>query len=149
MGKKRNFAFIVELFILFVILLFVIIVLTKTFVTSRSQSLYARHLTESVYLAEEVAEVSMSAADAREAQALLGALEQTEEIRAKDRQMELTMDFTADDTKRDTYRVLLSWEEEASAQGTFVAEEILVFFADETDPLYTLHTGNYQSEDAQ
>ena len=57
MGKKRNFAFIIEMFLLFVILLFVVVVITKTFVASRQQSLEARHLTESVCLAEEVAEL--------------------------------------------------------------------------------------------
>lgn len=146
MGKKRNFAFVVELFILFVILLFVIIVITKTFVTSRNQSLYARHLTESVYIAEEVAEISMASTDMEQAATLLEGLEQASDVQTQGEQIELWMDFDAEETKRDHYRVLLTWEEEPSQNGTFTASQIQVFFEEEEEPIYTLDTGSYQSE---
>ena len=83
MKKERNIAFIVELLLLFMILLFVIVVITQTFMKSRSQSLYARHLTEAVTLAEEVAEVSASAEDLSEAADRLGAMEQVLEVRER------------------------------------------------------------------
>lgn len=146
MGKKRNFAFIVELFIFFVILLFVIIVITRVFVTSRNQSLYARHLTESVYIAEEVAEISMAASDMQQAVNLLADLEQTSDVSSEGQEIELWMDFDAEDGRRDLYRVLLTWEEDPSQNGTFTESRILVFFEDEDEPIYSLDTGNYQSE---
>lgn len=146
MGKKRNFAFIVELFIFFVILLFVIIVITRVFVTSRNQSLYARHLTESVYIAEEVAEISMAASDMQQAVNLLADLEQTSDVSSEGQEIELWMDFDAEDGRRDLYRVLLTWEEDPSQNGTFTEGRILVFFEDEEEPIYSLDTGNYQSE---
>ena len=55
MKKERNIAFVVELLLLFVILLLVIVVITKTLMTSRSQSLHAKYLTEAVCLAEDAA----------------------------------------------------------------------------------------------
>lgn len=146
MGRKRNFAFIVELFIFFVILLFVIIVLTKTFVASRNQSLYARHLTESVYVAEEVAEISMAAPDMQQAANILEGIEQISDVSLEDEQIELWMDFDGGDTKRDRYRVLLTWDEDATQNGTYTAGQVQVFFEDEQEPIYTLDTGSYQSE---
>lgn len=146
MGKKRNFAFIVELFILFVILLFVVIVITKTFVTSRNQSLYARHLTESVYIAEEVAEISMASEDMQQVANVLESLEQSGDVTVSERQIEMQMDFDSEDEKRDVYRVLLTWDEDASLNGAFTTGLIQVFFEDETEPIYTLDTGSYHSE---
>jgi hypothetical protein len=146
MRKKRNFAFIVELFILFVILLFVVIVITKTFVTSRNQSLYARHLTESVYIAEEVAEISMASADMQQAANVLESLEQSSDVTVADGQIEMQMDFDSEDSKRDVYRVLLTWDEDAALNGAYTAGQIQVFFEEEEEPIYTLDTGSYHSE---
>lgn len=146
MGKKRSFAFVVELFILFVIMLFVIIVITKVFVMSRNQSLYARHLTESVYIAEEVAEISMASSDMQQAVNLLEGLDQTSDVSSQGQEIELWMDFDTEDARRDLYRVLLTWDEAPSQNGTFTEGRILVFFEEEDEPIYSLDTGSYQSE---
>lgn len=146
MSRRRNFAFIAELFILFVILLFVVIVITKTFVTSRNQSLYARHLTESVYLAEEVAEISMASEDLEETAEVLKELSQTEEVTTEADWLEVSMDFDEKDGKRDNYRVILTWEEEPGTAGTYRSGDILVFFEDEAEPIYILQTGSYENQ---
>ncbi|MBR2189257.1 MAG: hypothetical protein IJ860_07620 [Eubacterium sp.] len=139
MKKKRNIAFIVELLLLFIILLFVIVVITQTFMKSRSQSLYARHLTEAVSLAESVAEVSMAASGRDEAVSMLGEMEQVQSVSDAGEIIGLEMKFAPEGGRTDHYRAEIRRTEE----DAFVTEEILVFFADETEPIYSLETGNY------
>ncbi|MBR0398473.1 MAG: hypothetical protein IJI10_09425 [Eubacterium sp.] len=160
MKKERNIAFIVELLLLFMILLFVIVVITQTFMKSRSQSLYARHLTEAVTLAEEVAEVSASAEDLTEAAERFGAMEQVLEVQetqgesgetsASGSGLVMAMEFAAENGTRDEYRVELDWVEEkdradAAAGGRFVTKQIRVYFADEQEPIYTLDAGDLKA----
>ena len=78
MKRTRNIAFIVELLLLFVILLFVIVVITKTFMASRNQSLHARYLTEAVCIAEEIAEVTEGSSDLAGAASLIRSLEEVQ-----------------------------------------------------------------------
>lgn len=141
MKKARNIALIVELLLLFVILLFVITTITKTFMASRNQSLYARHLTEAVCLAQEVAEVAAAAEDRAGAVRLLESLEQTEEVRDEADGIGLDMTFSGDEGA-ERYHVQMDWNEEDS----FVQETIRVYFDGENDPLYTLDTGDYKSQ---
>lgn len=156
MKKTRNIAFIVELLLLFVLLLFVIVVITKTFMASRSQSLYAKHLTEAVCLAEDVAEVRFAAADKAEALALLAAMEQTQSIEDDGQIIWLTMDFADAGGGTDRYRIGMDWNEEPSAQGTYFEGEIRVYYQDiaaavseKAAPIYTLSTGDYRSGGAR
>ena len=170
MKKDRNIAFIVELLLLFIILLFVIVVITQTFMKSRSQSLYARHLTEAVTLAEEVAEVSAAAEDIGGASDLLAKMEQVLRVssEAEDR-IFLEMEFSAGSGARDNYRVEIDWQEEpagadagsgtdtdstaadaGSAAGVgsgaqYISKQIRVYFEDEDEPVYTLDSGIYNA----
>ena len=155
MKRERNIAFIVELLLLFVILLFVIVVITQTFMKSRGQSLYARHLTEAVTLAEEVAEVSASAADLTDAADRFDAMEQVQEISSLSGEgLDLVMDFAAENGVHDRYRVELDWLEEKAADGSagasagsrFVTKQIRVYFAEETVPIYTLDSGDFKEQ---
>ena len=143
MKRKRDLAFIVELFLLFVILLFVIVVITKMLVTSRNRSLYAKHLTEAVTLAESSAEVIAAAGSQAEAERIFGELSQVTEVNASDGQIVLAMDFDGKDGGADQYRAVIELTEEPQASGTYLREVIEVFFADQTDPIYTLETGTY------
>ncbi|MBQ9061624.1 MAG: hypothetical protein IJ121_02165 [Eubacterium sp.] len=170
MKKERNIAFIVELLLLFMILLFVIVVITQTFMKSRGQSLYARHLTEAVTLAEEVAEVSASAEDLAEAAERFGAMEQVLEVQETQGEtgetsgsgLVMAMEFAAKNGTRDEYRVELDWVEEkervdaaeradaadgadTAAGGRFVTKQIRVYFADEQEPIYTLDAGDLKA----
>ena len=143
MKKIHNTAFIVELLLLFILLLLVIVVITQTFMNARSRSLYAKHLTEAVCLAEEVAEVSMSAAGKEKAFSLFQELEQVKSAEMKDGQIELGMDFAGETL--DSYQVILIMDEEDTEQGTYVSGEIRVFFGEAEEPLYTLTTGDYKA----
>ena len=162
--KERNIAFIVELLLLFMILIFVIVVITQTFMKSRGQSLYARHLTEAVTLAEEVAEVSAPAENLSEAADRLAAMEQVQEVQTgngvndspanagagggengtagmTEATIDLVMEFTEENGVPDRYRLELDWQEE---ETRFVTKQIRVYFAEEKEPIYTLDTGVYQ-----
>ena len=146
MNKTRNdLAFVVELLLLFVILLFVIVVITKTFMTSRSQSLHARHLTEAVCVAEEVAEATAAAADRAEAAELLESLEQAGAVQEDGDGISLTVDVFTENGTKDSYAVYLLWEEDA--EGDFVEKTIRVHDGNGEEPLYTLKTGTYRTGD--
>ena len=151
MNKTRNLSFIVELLLLFVILLFAIVVITKTFMTARAKSEYARHLTEAVCLAEDVAEVSMTAADRSQALAAFEKMEQTKSVSNSDAGVFLIeMDFVSADGKTDSYRVEVTWNDEASHGGSYAAETIEVYSpetgnTEQTGPLYTLNTGSWHA----
>ena len=147
MKRTRNIAFIVELLLLFVILLFVIVVITRTFMTSRSQSLHARYLTEAVCIAEEIAEATEGSAGQEEAAALLGTLEEVQEIRdGNGSELALSVLFAAEDGKQDAFDAALSWEEETLETGIFVKEHIAVFYGGASEPLYDLDTGWYRPD---
>ena len=145
MKRTRNIAFIVELLLLFVILLFVIVTITRTFMTSRSQSLYARHLTEAVTLAENIAEVTRNLPDQESAAARLDALEEVQETADKDGDtLRITMLFTGENGRQDSFKADLSRKEEKTAAGSFVTEYIAMFYDDESEPIYALETGWYR-----
>ena len=166
MGKNRNLAFIVELLLLFVILLFVIVTITRTFMASRSQSLYAKHLTEAVCIAEEVAEITAAAPDQESAVSFLKELDEVHSVTENDTGFSVEMDALSDG-KADRYTVSVLCSEEKTAgepsaestgsfsgesggqdkTGVFVTEKIEVFFETEAEPIYTLDTGNYKKAD--
>ena len=144
MKKTRNIAFVVELLLLFVLLLVVIVVITQTFMAARGRSLYAKHLTEVVCLAEDAAEVSMSAPDAETAADLLAELPQVTGAVRQDGQIELEMEFVSG-TGTDPYRLILVWDESGTDAGRYASAEIRVFYGTDAEPLYTLTTGDYRA----
>ncbi len=143
MKKTGNLAFIIELLLLFVSLLFVIVVITQTFMTSRGQGLYARHLNEAVCLAQAAAEVGLSAEDGARRETLLGAMDQVESAEFRGDEAELFMVFS--DKEPDRFRVLLTRSEDPSAGGRYVTETVRVYFGEEKEPIYTLDAGAYQT----
>ena len=145
MKRTRNIAFIVELLLLFVILIFVIVTITKTFMTSRSQSLYARHLTEAVTLAENMAEVTRGMPDQESAAARLSEMEEVQEAAVVDDEtLRITLVFTGENGRQDPFEAKLSREEEKTDAGSFITENITLFYDSGTDPVYELETGWYQ-----
>ena len=138
----RNPVFIVELLGLFVLMVMLTVVITGTFMSARAQSLYAKHLTEAVGLASDVAEVGMAAAGREEAFSLFEKMEQT--VSADPAAGTLEMDFTDKSGKADRYTVQISWSEDASDAGTFSESDIMVYYGGEAEPLYTLHAGSYR-----
>ena len=145
MKRTRNIAFIVELLLLFVILLFLIVTITRTFMTSRSQSLYARHLTEAVTLAESMAEVTRGMPDQKSAVARLSEMEEVQEATAVDDEtLRIALVFTGENGRQDPFEAELSREEEKTDTGSFITENITLYYDGGTDPIYELETGWYQ-----
>ena len=145
MKRTRNIAFIVELLILFVILLFVIVTITRTFMASRSQSLHARQLTEAVTLAESIAEVTRGLPDQDSAAALLGDMEEVQKTAVRDEHtLDVSLLFTGEKGRQDPFEAEIIREEEESAAGRFVTEQIRMYYGGETEPVYELETGWYQ-----
>ena len=148
MKKTHNTAFIVELLLMFVLLLFVIVMITKTFVSARAVSLSARHLTEAVCLAEDIAEVSRSASDQDEEISLFEQMDQTKSVKSSGNVIEIEMDFAPGNAGRDDYTVIITRNDDASPDGDYVTEEISVYFADDSEPVYTLKAGKYNAAGA-
>ncbi len=145
MDRKRNPAFIVELLMLFILLLFVIVMITKTCVAARSKSLDARHLTEAVCLARDAAEVSLSAKDRTEAEERLREMDAVREMNVTAEGVELIM-ASGRGGSSDVYRLVLTWQEEPSGNGNYTTGGISVYYGNDADPVYTLETGSYRPE---
>ena len=144
MKRTRNIAFIVELLLLFVILLFVIVTTTRVFMTSRSQSLHARHLTEAVILAESIAEVTKNTADREATQTAVGMMKEVQETPEWTGDMLVAeLVFMGENGVQDAFRAELAWEEEKTPAGQFVTEQITLYDSGEEAPIYSLETGWY------
>ena len=147
MKRTRNIAFIVELLLLFVILLFVIVTTTRVFMTSRSQSLHARHLTEAVILAESIAEVTKNTADREATQTAVGMMKEVQETPEWTGDMlAAELVFMGENGVQDAFRAELAWEEEKTPAGQFVTEQITLYDSGEEAPIYSLETGWYLEE---
>ena len=160
MKRTRNIVFIVELLLLFVILLFVIVTITRTFMTSRSQSLHARILTEAVILAEDIAEITKGTDSRESAAGMIGKMEEVQEISGWEERnsgeeetitgkegnaLAVKLLFTGEKGK-DPFRAEITREEEETAAGQFITEHISLYYDAETEPLYELDTGWYLTE---
>ena len=149
MNRKKNIAFIVELFLMFVIMLMLIVVITRIFVTTRGESLRAKHLTEAVCLAEEVAETSFSEdADTIEGAAeLLEMLSNVQEVTRDGDTIKIRMTMAeeelSEETSKDSYDVTLTLADEAGTTGNFVTGQIDVSLAGSDETIYSLDTGHY------
>ena len=140
--KKHNTAFVVEMLLLFVILLFVVVTVTRVFVASRKQSLDAKHLTEAVCLAENVAESAASAENTGEIADIFRGLDGVTAVEENADGIDLSMKLSADAS--DTYRAHFTADEEPGSAGTYVAGTIEIYYENETEPVYTLTTGTYR-----
>ena len=143
MKGKRSIAFIVELFLLFGILLVMIVVITQVFVTTRSQSLYAKHLTAGVCLAENVAEVYSSASGVEEGYRLVGTMEQVSDMETTEGGIQFVMRSDEKGGSTDLFRVRLSGTEEKGSARGFLSGEISVYYDEDQEPIYSLSTGTY------
>ena len=126
---------------MFVILLVVIVMITQTFVAARALSLNAKRLTEAVCLAEDIAEVSKGAKNIDEETELIEQMDQTRSATAEGGVIKAKMVFDGDSASEDEYRIKVVINSDALLYGTYVTEEISVYFGDDTDPIYVLNTG--------
>ncbi len=145
MGKRKNIAFIVELFLLFALMLLVTVVLTGAFVSSRSQSLYARHKTEAVILAQRAAEISMAAEDRDEAFELLLQADGVELVQRSESQLIYTASVSGEDGDAG-YTVTVEWESSDGNAGSLNTQRISVCYGEEKEPIYVLGSGYFRKE---
>ena len=144
MKAKKNLAFIVELFLLFALMLLVTVVLTRAFVSSRMQSLYARHKTEAVIIAERVAEVSMASEDLDEALKLISDMEDVSDLSRSGNGAEFTARIS--DKASDEYSVKLDWDEQTDGPVSLNTQKITVYFGEDGEPIYVLDSGSFRKE---
>ena len=144
MKAKKNLAFIVELFLLFALMLLVTVVLTRAYVSSRMQSLYARHKTEAVIIAERVAEVSMASEDLDEALKLISDMEDVIDLNRSGSGAEFTARIS--DKASDEYSVKLEWDEQTEGQVSLNTQKITVYYGEDGEPIYVLDSGSFRKE---
>ena len=142
MNKQNKLVFYLETFILTVSFIMVIVVLSRVFVVSATQSVRARHLTNVVCLSENVAEVMMSADDRNEMYTLLN-----ESSNAENSEI-ITVRYDDDlhPASDGIYTITVSWQEEPSANGTFVSSTIKGYVRNEAEPVFEMETGKFLSE---
>ena len=131
--KKSNIASIVELFLMFLLLLVVIVVITMVCMTAREQSLHASDLTDAVICAENTAEITHDAADAREAAELMKFMDGVSNIK-------VSGDTVTASSDGFDIEIVLAPDE--GTAGTYVDETINIYNGSDA-ALYQLHTGNF------
>ena len=165
--KKRNLAFTVELFGLFILLVLVITVITQVFVMSRSHSIQARQLTEAVILAESAAEVSSTEKDMLQLSDKVADMENVVSMQyvsdgAQTSEGEILAGavFTPDDKGDCKYIIRIDRKSTPSGAGLYAEDNISIYSAPDaadaeadiadislTEPVYTLKAGKYFGED--
>lgn len=144
--KQHITAFYMEMLVLIMIFVAVILILTRVFALSRQQSAKAEILTDSVCLAENLAEMA-TASDSREAFSAL--LERGGDIQILDngagRIFRVRYDEDRKRAKQGVYRVDVEWKPEESPGGSLVKSVITVYWGEETEPVYTLETGVFHT----
>ncbi|MBQ3273767.1 MAG: hypothetical protein IJH51_00555 [Christensenellaceae bacterium] len=135
MKSNGGIRYIVELFIMLIIMIFVITILVTAFVKSGSLSTDAADLTEAVSLAESIAEISDTCADDAECM---------DRLKGTSLMSGLSIDGgVITGTHGDDYSVELSRTEKNGDGGVLVLSEIKVSHKGGSEPVYTLDTGNY------
>ena len=139
MKRRNDLSFIVELFLLFIIMLMVITVLTGIFVSSRNQSVYARRKTEAVIVAERVAEIAAASEDLESAAEIISRMEGVSELEISGHQAGFLSSISGEDG--DVFRVSLTWDGTSEGSAALNEIDISVCCEDETEPIYTLSAG--------
>ena len=127
--------YIVELFIMLVILVFVIVVLVSAFVASNSMSRSAADLTEAVSIAESMAEMSDTCGTDDE---FLGLLESAYLVKGYEyREGTVKADYDG------RYTVEIQRSEREGLSGKMVLTAVSVYPEGGDTPIYSLDTGRY------
>lgn len=162
MKTKRNIAFIVELFIMFVILLSVIVIITDLSMKTRQQSIDAGYLTEAVICAENAAEVTSGAKDAAAAEKRLGLMEEASGISRDGNSVTADVAFKPEEAAEGSepgaknqaaaaggheYTVTIDVTTEKGSTGSYVTKKIKVYHKGDAGKdgkeIYVLDAGDF------
>ena len=142
MKERKNLAFIVELFLLFTLMLMVTTVLTKAFVSSRMQSLYARRKTDAVIIAERVAEIAMASDDLEDALKHISNMDSVSDLSSGGREVSFRSGVSENDGE--TFRVQMQWDSKEGDSAVLNTCRITVLPEDGDEPLYVLDSGSFR-----
>jgi len=148
MNSKRYKVFIVELFILSIILMALITIITALSMETRKQSIEAGRLTDAVLCAENTAEMTSEAASVKQAAKMIGKMDNVSEPGVSGNVISAKTQILTEKGESRVYIVKVTIDVEKGSSGRYIKKKIEVFSGDDAEKIYELDTGNYIGRDA-
>lgn len=148
MNSKRYKVFIVELFILSIILMALITIITALSMETREQSVEAGRLTDAVLCAENTAEMTSEAASVKQAAKMIGKMDNVSEPGVSGNVISAKTRILTEKGESRVYIVKVTIDVEKGSSGRYIKKKIEVFSGEDADKIYELDTGNYIGRDA-
>ena len=148
MNSKRYKVFIVELFILSIILMALITIITALSMETREQSVEAGRLTDAVLCAENTAEMTSEAASVKQAAKMIGKMDNVNEPGVSGNVISAKTRILTEKGESRVYIVKVTIDVEKGSSGRYIKKKIEVFSGEDADKIYELDTGNYIGRDA-
>ena len=148
MNSKRYKVFIVELFILSIILMALITIITALSMETREQSVEAGRLTDAVLCAENTAEMTSEAASVKQAAKMIGKMDNVSEPGVSGNVISAKTRILTEKGESRVYIVKVTIDVERGSSGRYIKKKIEVFSGEDADKIYELDTGNYIGRDA-
>ena len=148
MNSKRYKVFIVELFILSIILMALITIITALSMETREQSVEAGRLTDAVLCAENTAEMTSEAASVKQVAKMIGKMDNVSEPGVSGNVISAKMQILTEKGESRVYIVKVTIDVEKGSSGRYIKKKIEVFSGEDADKIYELDTGNYIGRDA-
>ena len=148
MNSKRYKVFIVELFILSIILMALITIITALSMETREQSVEAGRLTDAVLCAENTAEMTSEAASVKQAAKMIGKMDNVSEPGVSGNVISAKTRILTEKGESRVYIVKVTIDVEKGSSGRYIKKKIEVFSGEDADKIYEFDTGNYIGRDA-
>ena len=148
MNSKRYKVFIVELFILSIILMALITIITALSMETREQSVEAGRLTDAVLCAENTAEMTSEAASVKQAAKMIGKMDNVSEPGVSGNVISAKTRILTEKGESRVYIVKVTIDVEKGSSGRYIKKKIEVFSGEDAEKIYELDTGNYIGRDA-
>ena len=143
MKNKLSIRYVVELVITLLLILFIAVVLVRMFVHSRTETVYAKNLTEAVKISESLAELSTGIKDKQEFEKTAESLENVYSLTEDGDDIIIEMTIGGPDSR--AYKAVVNWSEDQGDNGSFILNEIIVYDNGSDNELYKLNTGVYKN----
>ena len=149
-NERRMTAFYLETVLMVIIFVLVILIMVRVLGIAKLQSARADQMTSAVCLAQNAAEAAASSDSEQELLKLLD--ENGNAALEKDGGTSfVTAGYDAQmrPDKSGPLKVEVSWDPAKSGSGTFITNDINVYYGGGSDPLYSLDAGVYLRDEAQ